>query len=88
MSRSHGTDRRAPLPLGVSDGAKRPFRPLQERSFAGRWERYWFGDGSLVRLAVFRMILMAAAFWRPWRMMEDSSGASRLVAIRQRSAST
>jgi hypothetical protein len=27
------------------------------------WDRYWFGEASLVRLAAFRIIMMAAAFY-------------------------
>lgn len=34
--------------------------------FFARWERYWFGEASLVRLAVFRIVLMCAAFDGVW----------------------
>src|SRR6185436_16594451 len=27
------------------------------------WDRYWFGESSLVRLAAFRIVMMAAAFY-------------------------
>ena len=30
------------------------------------WDRFWFGEGSLVRLAVFRMAMMLAAFYALW----------------------
>ncbi|MCZ6597088.1 MAG: HTTM domain-containing protein [Planctomycetota bacterium] len=33
---------------------------------AGTWDRFWFGESSLVRLAVFRIVLMAAAFYSIW----------------------
>ena len=32
----------------------------------GRWDRYWFGEASLVRLAVFRIVMMLAAFYALW----------------------
>lgn len=31
-----------------------------------RWDRYWFGEASLMRLAVFRIFVMAAAFYAVW----------------------
>lgn len=33
---------------------------------ATRWERTWFGDASLVRLAAFRIIVLVAAFYGIW----------------------
>ena len=35
-------------------------------SFFERWERFWFGEASLVRLALFRIVLCAAAFDGVW----------------------
>jgi hypothetical protein len=41
---------------------------VAERSEAilARWERFWFGEASLVRLALFRIVLLAAAFDGVW----------------------
>ncbi|MEM7311180.1 MAG: hypothetical protein AAF682_31220 [Planctomycetota bacterium] len=30
------------------------------------WDRYWFGEVSLVRLAVFRIVMLAAALYAVW----------------------
>lgn len=35
-------------------------------SLLARWERFWFGEGSLVRLALFRIVMLAAAFDGVW----------------------
>ncbi|HEX6884186.1 MAG TPA: hypothetical protein VF530_12480 [Planctomycetota bacterium] len=35
-------------------------------SFLARWERFWFGEASLVRLALFRIVMLAAAFDGVW----------------------
>ncbi len=31
-----------------------------------RWDRYWFGEGSLVRLGAFRIVMMVTAFYAVW----------------------
>lgn len=36
------------------------------RGWLAHWERFWFGEASLVRLAVFRIVLLAAAFDGVW----------------------
>lgn len=36
------------------------------RGWLARWERFWFGEASLVRLAVFRIVLLGAAFDGAW----------------------
>lgn len=35
----------------------------EPRGFAGVWERLWFGEGSLVRLAAFRIVAMVTALF-------------------------
>ncbi|MEO0649990.1 MAG: hypothetical protein AAFZ65_04880, partial [Planctomycetota bacterium] len=44
----------------------------------GAWERYWFGEGSLVRLAAFRIAVLSIAlyaltFFRPSLVQDDAS---------------
>jgi len=48
--------------------------------FLARWERYWFGEASLVRLAVFRIVLLVAAFdgvWLPRHAIFQFAAADR-----------
>jgi len=40
--------------------------PAHERGWLARWERLWFGEASLVRLAVFRIVILVAAFDGVW----------------------
>jgi len=35
----------------------------EPRAASGMWERYWFGEASLVRLAALRIVLLAAALF-------------------------
>jgi hypothetical protein len=52
--------------------------------FFARWERYWFGEASLLRLALFRIVLMAAAFDGVWvvrrAVFQHAAGVSESYA--------
>ncbi|NOT30430.1 MAG: hypothetical protein HOP15_08275 [Planctomycetes bacterium] len=42
-----------------------------ERGWLARWEHFWFGEASLVCLAAFRIILLAAAFDGVWLVQKS-----------------
>lgn len=50
----------------------------------GRWDRFWYGDGPLVRLAAFRIIVLAAALYAVFQfrrsVFQHAEGGSDFVA--------